>query len=145
MKSKPCRYCTGPAIYGMCTFHIMLNSGAPLEYCHEVADSLTIHFYRCPHCDRLVSRHEFCGTCYDSVYAETLMSTAEETVGGLCPYCLSPKTKWGRMIRKFVPSDCLVCVQNYQRDRVPTHHTPEQLAAWVRDVQDSQEKISRKR
>ena len=137
MTPELCRYCTRPAVYGMCTFHIMLNSGAPLEYCHEVADSLTINFYRCPHCNGLIPRTEFCSSCYDSPYPSSLMDAAERTHGGLCPYCLSPKTKWGRMIRKFVPSDCLVCVQNYQRDRVPTFHTPEQLAAWVRDVQDS--------
>ena len=117
-----------------------------MEYCNEIADNEFFLFYRCPHCDsRLIPRSEFCSSCYDSPYPSSLMDVAERTRGGLCPYCLSPKTKWGRMIRKFVPSDCLVCVQHYQRDRVPTHHTPEQLAAWVRDVQDSQEKISRKR
>ena len=116
-----------------------------MEYCNKIAGSEFFLSYRCPHCDSLIPRSEFCSSCYDSVYAETLMSTAEETVGGLCPYCLSPKTKWGRMIRNFVPSDCLVCVQNYQRDRVPTFHTPEQLAAWAQAALDSQEKISRKR
>ena len=145
MTPEPCRYCTRPAVYGMCTFHIMLNSGASLEYCTEIARDGFFLFYRCPHCDSLIPRSEFCSSCYDSPYPSSLMGVAERTRGGLCPYCLSPKTKWGRMIRKFVPSDCLVCVGDHKQDEVPTHHTPEQLAAWVRDVQDSQEKISRKR
>ena len=145
MTLEPCRYCTRPAVNGMCTFHIMLNSGARLEYCNEIADSRIFQFYRCPHCDNWVLRSEFCLSCYDSPYPADLMATAERTRGGLCPSCLSPKTRRGRTIRGFTPSDCLVCMRGYQLDEAPAHHTPEQLAAWVRDVQDSQEKISRER
>lgn len=145
MTLEPCRYCTRPAVYGMCTFHIMLNSGALLEYCNEIADSRIFQFYRCPHCDSRVPRTEFCASCYDSPYPADLMDVAERTRGGLCPFCLSPKTRRGRTIRGFTPSDCLVCMRGYQLDEASAHHTPEQLAAWVRDVQDSQEKISRER
>ena len=140
MTPKPCRYCTRPAVNGMCAFHILLNSGAPLEYCNEIADSRIFQFYRCPHCNSRVPRTEFCETCYDSPHPAILMDVAEGTRGGLCPFCLSPKTRRGRTIRGFAPSDCLVCVRGYKQDGTPAPHTPEQLAAWVRDVQDSQEK-----
>lgn len=140
MTPEPCRYCTRPAVNGMCTFHILLNSGAPLEYCNEIADSRIFQFYRCPHCNSRVPRTEFCETCYDSPHPAILMDVAEGTHGALCPYCLSPKTWQGRTIQGFTPSDCLVCVRGYKQDGTPAHHTPEQLAAWVRDVQDSQEK-----
>ena len=140
MTPEPCRYCTRPAVNGMCTFHILLNSGAPLEYCNEIADSRIFQFYRCPHCNSRVPRTEFCETCYDSPHPAILMDVAEGTHGALCPYCLSPKTWQGRTIQGFTPSDCLVCVRGYKQDGTTAHHTPEQLAAWVRDVQDSQEK-----
>ena len=140
MTPEPCRYCTRPAVNGMCTFHILLNSGAPLEYCNEIADSRIFQFSRCPHCNSRVPRTEFCETCYDSPHPAILMDVAEGTHGALCPYCLSPKTWQGRTIQGFTPSDCLVCVRGYKQDGTPAHHTPEQLAAWVRDVQDSQEK-----
>ena len=145
MTPEPCRYCTRPAVYGMCTFHIMLNSGASLEYCNEIAGDGFFPFYRCPHCDSLIPRSEFCSSCYDSPHPSSLMDVAERTRGGLCPYCLSPKTRRGRTIQGFAPSDCLVCVGDHKQDGVPTHHTPEQLAAWVRGAQDSQEKISHER
>ena len=134
MTPEPCRYCTRPAVYGMCTFHIMLNSGARLEYCNEIADSRIFQFYRCPHCDSRVLRSEFCSSCYDSPYPADLMVIAEGTLGGLCPFCLSPKTRRGRTIQWFAPSDCLVCMRGYQLDEAPTHPTPEQLAHWVKGM-----------
>ena len=136
MTPEPCRYCTRPAVYGMCTFHIMLNSGASLEYCNKIAGSEFFLSYQCPHCYSLIPRSEFCSSCYDLPYPSSLMDVAERTRGRLCPFCLSPKTRRGRTIQWFAPSDCPVCVQNYQRDRVPTHHTPEQLAAWAQAALD---------
>ena len=113
----------------LCTYHIMDLSGCDLDEAEEVSRS-TREWYHCPHCGNSVLNTKFCKVCYSLSNPASLMQWLVDAPRWRCEDCGAPKIIDTTQDMNMSP--CGRCLR--RGFTVMTPLTPEQLAAWVKEV-----------
>lgn len=113
----------------LCTYHIMDLSGCDMDGVEMVPEDVFTN-YCCPHCDITVLGTEFCGACYSYSYPAYLMAWIDKAPRWRCEDCGAPKIV--DHTRDSYMGDCGRCLRRGFTVVAPL--TPEQLAAWVKEV-----------
>ena len=111
----------------LCTYHIMDLSGCDLDKMKGVPEGALVVYY-CPHCGNTVLSTKFCDACYNLSNPASLLQWLVDVPQWRCEDCGAP-----RIIENYVSvGPCGRCLR--REFTIMTPLTPEQLAAWVKEV-----------
>lgn len=113
----------------LCTYHIMDLSGCDMDKMERVPEGV-LGVYYCPHCGNSVLNTKFCKVCYSYSNPASLMQWLVDAPRWRCEDCGAPKIIDTTQDMNMGP--CGRCLR--RGFTIMTPLTPEQLAAWVKEV-----------
>ena len=113
----------------LCTYHIMDLSGCDMDKVEMVPEP-PLPWYYCPHCGNTVPNTMFCKACYSYSHPPYLMQWLVNAPRWRCEDCGAPKIIDTTQDMNMGP--CGRCLHRWFTVVAPL--TPEQLAAWVKEV-----------